>query len=127
MVGSLVWPQQLRWEAAPMSTAGDAATASSGDPDALLVARCLTGDDTAWEALVRLHTRRIYSVCYRFTGSAEESQDLTQEVFLRVFRNLKRFNAGSGIFRVWLTSLARNLLIDHYRRTRKDKLVESIE
>ncbi len=98
-----------------------------GDPDAPLVARCLRGEEAAWEGLVKLHTRRVYSICYRFTGSAVESQDLTQEVFLRVFRSLKSFRASSGCFRVWLTSLTRNLLIDHYRKTRKEKAVDSIE
>jgi RNA polymerase sigma-70 factor (ECF subfamily) len=97
------------------------------DPDAPLVERCLKGDEVAWESLVRLHTRRVYAICYRFTGRTEEAQDLTQEVFLRVFRNLGSFERASGCFRVWMTSLTRNLLIDHYRKTRKEKLVDSIE
>ena len=97
------------------------------DPDAALVGRCLRGDEVAWEGLVRLHTRRVYAICYRFTGGAEPAKDLTQDVFLRVFRSLQSYDAGSGSFRVWLTSLTRNLLIDHYRKTRKDKLVDSIE
>ena len=61
------------------------------DPDLPLVEQCLSGLDAAWEELVRLHTRRVYSVCYRFTGTDSEAQDLTQEVFLRVFRTLKSF------------------------------------
>lgn len=101
--------------------------AITADPDAPLVARCLRGDEGAWEALVKLHTRRVYAICFRFTGRAEQAQDLTQEVFLRVFRNVKSFHVESGCFRVWLTSLTRNLLIDHYRRTRKEKVVDSIE
>ena len=59
---------------------------STLDPDSSLVSRCLRGDETAWEELVRLHTRKVYALCYRFTGSGSEAQDLTQEVFLRVFR-----------------------------------------
>ena len=100
---------------------------NSLDPDSSLVARCLASDDTAWEEMVKTHTRRVYALCFRFTGSDSEAQDLTQEVFLRVFRNLKSFRAGEGIFVVWLTRLARNLLIDHYRRTRQDRLTDSIE
>ena len=65
--------------------------------------------------------------CYRFTNSDAEAQDLTQDVFLRVFKNLKSFRAGEGLFIVWLTRLTRNLLIDHYRRTRMDRATESIE
>jgi RNA polymerase sigma-70 factor (ECF subfamily) len=69
----------------------------------------------------------VYSICYRFTGSDHEAQDLTQEVFLRVFRSLKSFRSGEGSFTVWLTRLARNLLIDHYRRTRLERATDSIE
>ena len=102
-------------------------TSNSLDADVQLVERCLSGQEAAWEDLVRLHTRRVYSVCYRFTNSDTEAQDLTQDVFLRVFKNLKSFRAGEGLFVVWLTRLTRNLLIDHYRRTRMDRATESIE
>ena len=63
----------------------------------------------------------------QFTGSDQEAQDLTQEVFLRVFRSLKSFRAGEGSFTVWLSRLSRNLLIDHYRRTKLDRATDSIE
>src|ERR1700730_19157095 len=97
------------------------------DLDASLVERCLSGQDAAWEELVKLHTRRVYAICYRFTSSDAEAQDLTQDVFLRVFKNLKSFRSGEGLFVVWLTRLTRNLLIDHYRRTRSDRATESID
>jgi RNA polymerase sigma-70 factor (ECF subfamily) len=97
------------------------------DPDSTLVDRCLGGDDAAWEQLVKTHTRRVYSLCYRFTNSDSEAQDLTQDVFLRIFRTLKTFRSGEGSFVVWLTRLTRNLLIDHYRRTRLDRATDSIE
>jgi RNA polymerase sigma-70 factor (ECF subfamily) len=97
------------------------------DPDLNLVERCLAGDEAAWEALVRTHTRRVYGFCYRFTGKDSEAQDLTQEVFLRVFRSLKSYRSDDGAFATWLARLSRNLLIDHYRRTRKDRSTESIE
>ncbi len=97
------------------------------DADAQLVTRCLKGEEAAWETLVSTHTRRVYSICYRFTGKDSEAQDLTQEVFLRVFRNLSSFRAGEGSFSVWLARLTRNLLIDHYRRTRNERSTDSIE
>ena len=97
------------------------------DADPQLVERCLSGDEAAWEDLVKVHTRRVYSICYRFTGSDPEAQDLTQEVFLRVFRSLKSFRAGEGSFQVWLARLTRNLLIDHYRRTKLERATDSIE
>jgi len=97
------------------------------DPDISLVSRCLSGEETAWEELVRLHTRRVYGLCYRFTNSNSEAQDLTQEVFLRVFRTLRTFRAPEGSFATWLSRLTRNLLIDHYRRTRQERVTDSIE
>lgn len=97
------------------------------DADTQLVERCLSGDDAAWEDLVKVHTRRVYSICYRFTGNDQEAQDLTQDVFLRVFRTLKSFRAGEGSFSVWLSRVSRNLLIDHYRRTRLDRASDSLD
>ncbi len=97
------------------------------DPDTSLVARCLRGDETAWEELVRVHTRKVYALCYRFTGSGSEAQDLTQEVFLRVFRTLRSFHSTEGSFGTWLARVTRNLLIDHYRRTRQERVTDSIE
>jgi RNA polymerase sigma-70 factor (ECF subfamily) len=97
------------------------------DPDSSLVARCLRAEDAAWEELVRLHTRKVYGLCFRFTNSASEAQDLTQEVFLRVFRTLKSFRSNEGSFATWLARVTRNLLIDHYRRTRQERVTDSIE
>ena len=74
-----------------------------------------------------MHTRRVYAICYRFTGSNADAQDLTQEVFLRVFKSLASFRSATGSFTVWLTRLTRNLLIDHYRRTKADRLTGSVE
>jgi RNA polymerase sigma-70 factor (ECF subfamily) len=97
------------------------------DLDSTLVERCLAGDANAWEDLVRQHTRRVYGLCYRFTGRDSEAQDLTQDVFLRVFRALGSFRSAEGCFTTWLTRLTRNLLIDHYRRTRNQRVTDSIE
>src|SRR5208282_3815731 len=97
------------------------------DPAHSLVSRCLGGDEAAWEELVRQYTRQVYGLCYRFTGSGAEAQDLTQEVFLRVFRTLKTFRSAEGSFGTWLARVTRNLLIDHYRRTRQERVTDPIE
>jgi RNA polymerase sigma-70 factor (ECF subfamily) len=97
------------------------------DPDTQLVERCLAGEDLAWEELVRTHTRRVYGICYRFTGSDTEAQDLTQDVFLRLFRAMSSFRPKDGAFTVWLTRMTRNLLIDHYRKSRLQRATDSIE
>jgi RNA polymerase sigma-70 factor (ECF subfamily) len=97
------------------------------DIESQLIERCLAGEETAWEELVRLHSPRVYAITYRFTGSSQQAQDLTQEVFLRVFRTLKNFRAGQGSFPVWLGRMTRNLLIDHYRRSKLERATASLE
>jgi len=95
--------------------------------DHSLVSRCLDGDEAAWEDLVRQHTRQVYGLCFRFTNSAQEAQDLTQEVFLRVFKTIKSFRSTEGSFHTWLARVTRNLLIDNYRRSRQERVTDSIE
>ena len=95
--------------------------------DAELVRRCRAGESAAWETIVRTHTRRLYNLCYRFTGQRQEAEDLTQEVFLRVFRTLKSYDPAQGAFGVWLHRVGRNLLIDYYRATRQRRLTVSLE
>jgi RNA polymerase sigma-70 factor, ECF subfamily len=97
------------------------------EPDAQLIQSCLRGDGPAWEELVRRHTRRVYNLCYRFTGNTAAAEDLSQEVFLRIYRTLSSYQATYGAFPTWLTSVTRNLLVDHYRRTRRDRQTDSIE
>ena len=111
----------------PAGTENSGRLARSLDADTHLVERCLSGEETAWEDLVKLHTRRVYGVCYRFTGRDGVAQDLTQDVFMRVFKTLRSFRAGEGSFVVWLTRLTRNLLIDHYRRSKLERASDSIE
>jgi RNA polymerase sigma-70 factor, ECF subfamily len=95
--------------------------------DAQLVQLCLRGDAPSWEELVRRHARRVYNLCYRFTGNSSAAEDLSQEVFLRLFRTLASYRPEQGAFPTWLTSVTRNLLVDHYRRTRRDRLTDSID
>jgi len=102
-------------------------TAQRLDVESHLVEQCLAGEQSAWEELIQTYSRRVYAICYRFTNSDNQSQDLTQEVFLRVFRTLGSFRAGEGCFTVWLTRLTRNLLVDHYRRTKRDRLTDGLE
>lgn len=97
------------------------------DAELQLVERCLNGEETAWEDLIRIYSRRVYSICYRFCGRESDAQELTQEVFLRVFRSLKTFRRTEGSFSIWLNRLTRNLLIDHYRKTRAERSTQSIE
>jgi RNA polymerase sigma-70 factor, ECF subfamily len=93
----------------------------------VLVGRCLGGDSVAWTELVRAHHRRVYSLCYRFTGSPQDSEDLTQDVFLKIYGNLGSFDSSRGSFQVWIATLTRNLLVDHFRRSRQQRATDSID
>jgi RNA polymerase sigma-70 factor (ECF subfamily) len=95
--------------------------------DVELVKRCLAADAAAWEALLQSHTRKIYNLCYRFTGRPADAEDLTQEVFIKVFQTLRSFDAAQGSFGTWLSRVARNHLVDHYRRTKKDRITSSLD
>ncbi len=94
---------------------------------ASLVERCLGGEAAAWEEIVRLYNRRIYNLCYRFAGSAEDAEDLTQEVFIRMYRTLKSYDLGRGSFITWVTTITRNLLVDHFRRSKLERASESLD
>src|SRR6266478_9932677 len=85
-----------------------------------LVRQCMAGDSQSWQQLVVSQHRRIYAICYRFTGSGNDAEDLTQEVFLKLYKNLASFDTQKGSFQTWITTLARNLLVDHFRRTRTE-------
>ena len=93
----------------------------------LLVRRCISGDAAAWEEIVQRYHRRIYNVCYRFAGDAENAQDLTQEVFIKMYRTLRTYDSGKGAFMTWVTTITRNLLVDHFRKTKGDRVTDSLD
>ena len=94
---------------------------------AALIRRCVAGDAAAWEDIVRQYHRRIYNVCYRFSGSAEDADDLTQEVFIKMYRTLESYDVERGAFMTWVTTVARNLLVDHFRKSRQDRITDSLD
>src|SRR5581483_4560499 len=93
---------------------------SSQDALEALIQRCLQGDQAAWEAIVRQHWRKEFNVAYKFVAKHEEAEDLTQEIFLKVFKSLDTFDRRAN-FQTWLISVSRNLCIDHYRSVRKER------
>ncbi|WP_433984753.1 RNA polymerase sigma factor [Tunturiibacter empetritectus] len=105
----------------------DAAQEAAQEALAKLVRQCMAGDSQSWQQLVASQHRRIYAICYRFTGSGTDAEDLTQEVFLKLYKNLASFDTQKGSFQTWITTLARNLLVDHFRRTRLERASESLD
>jgi RNA polymerase sigma-70 factor (ECF subfamily) len=85
-----------------------------------LIERCLTGDQAAWEEIVRLHRRKVFNIAYKFVGKHDLAEDLTQDIFLKLYRSLDTFDRRAN-FQTWLISVSRNLCIDHYRSVRKER------
>jgi RNA polymerase sigma-70 factor (ECF subfamily) len=84
------------------------------------VERCRRGDEDAWTALVGTTLRPIYRLCASFAPSAAEAEELTQEVYFKLWENLHRYRPGSN-FMAWAWRIARNLTIDAHRRCRRER------
>ncbi|MEW6322890.1 MAG: RNA polymerase sigma factor [Acidobacteriota bacterium] len=97
----------------------DATPVTPDEIDAI-IQRCLAGDQHAWEQIVRQHRRKVFNIAYKFTGKHDEAEDLTQDVFLKIFKSLGTFDRRAN-FQTWLVSVSRNLCIDHYRSVRKER------
>ena len=92
-----------------------------------LVRRCVAGDAAAWQEIVQQYNRRIYNICYRFSGSADDAADLTQEVFIKIYRTLNTFDGSRAAFMTWVTTVTRNLLVDHFRKGKYDRVTDSLD
>ena len=99
--------------------ASDAASPPPQEIDRL-IERCLSGDQAAWETVVRLYWRKVFNIAYKFVGRHDEAEDLTQDVFFKVFKSLRTFDRRAN-FSTWLISVSRNLCIDHYRSVRRER------
>jgi RNA polymerase sigma-70 factor (ECF subfamily) len=97
----------------------DSAPAQPTTPDSL-IEQCLAGDQVAWEQIVRQNGRKVFNVAYKFVGKHDEAEDLTQDIFLKIFKALNTFDRRAN-FQTWIISISRNLCIDHYRSVRKER------
>jgi RNA polymerase sigma-70 factor (ECF subfamily) len=103
-----------------MSSDFPAPAAASGDDVESLIQRCLRGDQGAWELIVRQYWRKVFNIAYKFVGKHDEAEDLTQDIFMKIFKSLGTFDRRAN-FQTWLISVSRNLCIDHYRSVRKER------
>src|SRR5438552_428501 len=85
-----------------------------------LIQRCLNGDQAAWDLIVKQYWRKVFNVAYKFVGKHDEAEDLTQDIFIKIFKSLDTFDRRAN-FQTWLISISRNLCIDHYRSVRKER------
>ena len=97
----------------------DSPAAQPLTPDSL-IEQCLAGNQVAWELIVRQNWRKVFNVAYKFVGKHDEAEDLTQDIFLKIFKALASFDRRAN-FQTWIISISRNLCIDHYRSVRKER------
>jgi RNA polymerase sigma-70 factor (ECF subfamily) len=100
-----------------MSTAREDVEATSK-----LIARAITGDRVAFEEIVLLHERRVLTLALRLLGTSEDAQDAAQEVFLRAFKYLRRFDTGKPL-EPWLVSMTVNVCRGSGRKRSKSRLM----
>jgi len=98
----------------------EALKAAAETNGAELIRRARSGDGAAWEEIVSSFSRRIFNLAYRFTSSPDAAEDLTQEVFIRIYRTLDQYDPKQGDLANWLMRLARNLIIDDYRHRQRN-------
>ena len=91
--------------------------------DLELVERIQSGDQDAFKDLVEKYQRKVYSICYGMLKDSESSMDVSQEVFIKVYRYIGKFNRESSFY-TWLYRITVNMCIDHIRKNSRVKRVE---
>lgn len=96
--------------------------------DIKLIKKCLVDDGMAWEEILRRYKKRVFNISYQFVGRMDEAEDLTQEIFFKVFNALEKFNQEAN-FQYWIIRVSKNYCIDYYRKKRKEReaMVDNME
>jgi len=87
-------------------------------PDDALIERCRAGEQAAFEEMVAIYHRRVWSIAYQMSGDPDDADDITQETFVRVYRAIGKFRERSS-FTTWLHRITLNLCTDFLRRRRR--------
>lgn len=95
------------------------------NPDLLLARRAAAGQPQAWDELIERHGERLFNLALQFSASVEEAEDLTQEIFLRLYQSLRLYRGDCPLLG-WALRLSRNLCIDHWRRVRRERLATAV-
>lgn len=93
--------------------------------DKQIVRDYLNGDETALNAIIKRHLKLVYNFAYRLTGNAQSSEDISQETFIKIWKNIKKYDPNQE-FKTWLLAIAKNTAID-WMRKRKDFVFSGFE
>lgn len=99
------------------------------DSDAAIIARAQEGDSEAFRALVEQYSRAVFRLAFRITGNEQDAEDVVQESFLRVYKQLHRYDARAA-FGTWLYRIASNYALDLLRARRRhagDEVIDSVD
>ncbi|HEV7507034.1 MAG TPA: RNA polymerase sigma factor [Thermoanaerobaculia bacterium] len=99
--------------------------APAPSPDLLLARRAAAGRADAWDELLAQYGERFYNLAVHFAGAGEDAEDLTQEICLRLYQNLRQYR-GDVPLAAWALRLSRNLCIDHYRCARRERRTSAV-
>ena len=94
---------------------------NSNESDKQLIINYLKGDEKSLELLIQSYLKPIYSFVYRCTGNTQDAEDVTQEVFVKVWRNLKKFDQRKS-FKTWIFAIAKNTAFDHLKKRKGDTI-----
>ena len=83
-----------------------------------VVRRCKSGDEGAWNVIVDRYSNIIFNLAFNFFGNREDAEDVTQDIFLKIYNNMGKFREERN-FNSWLLTLSKNYCIDHWRRHKK--------
>lgn len=96
------------------------------DMETKIIKKAAKGDKDAFEKLIIKYEKRVYNIAYQMFGNEHDAMDVAQDVFIKVYQSLHKFNNKSA-FSTWLHRITVNTCIDAHRKRKKDKQVESID
>lgn len=105
----------------------DAVTSSQSrtkvlDTDVNLISKCIKGDTASFKLLYERHKKQLFVVCYRYMGSSHDAEEVLQEGFIKIHRDLYQFDSNKGVFISWAKRVCVNTALEHLRKKKMIKV-----
>jgi RNA polymerase sigma-70 factor (ECF subfamily) len=91
-----------------------------------IIVRCRNGDQEAWNMIVNEYSRRIYNMALNFAGNADDASDITQDIFLKIYNNIGKYNEDRS-FHSWVLTISKNHCIDYYRKNKRNMMRQELD